>query len=232
MYIIPCDFAKTLPQQAKKASLCFVLNGRVNSMSESLFSVRNALRILALILLCVMLFITIKNSVVISKGNEKIQAQQLETLTKVLISQASLSASEMIINKDQESLLKLTNQLAQDRLVFDATIYDAQGVRLASSEEALSVREVLGLDTPLATASIGRQQLVEPVSADGAVIGFVRVTFETGRVTAISDHHYRKSDRYMYMMVLMSFVCGMLFIMILRRQPIRRKKGENLLLTK
>ncbi|EII5413590.1 YtjB family periplasmic protein [Vibrio alginolyticus] len=201
-------------------------------MSESLFSVRNALRILALILLCVMLFITIKNSVVISKGNEKIQAQQLETLTKVLISQASLSASEMILTKDQEQLLQLTNQLAQDRLVFDATIYDAQGVRLASSEEALSVREVLGLDTPLATASIGRQQLVEPVFADGALIGFVRVTFETGRVTAISDHHYRKSDRYMYMMVLMSFVCGMLFILILRRQPIRRKKAPNLLLTK
>ncbi|ENO2183715.1 YtjB family periplasmic protein [Vibrio alginolyticus] len=201
-------------------------------MSESLFSVRNALRILALILLCVMLFITIKNSVVISKGNEKIQAQQLETLTKVLISQASLSASEMILTKDQERLLQLTNQLAQDRLVFDATIYDAQGVRLASSEEALSVREVLGLDTPLATASIGRQQLVEAVFADGALIGFVRVTFETGRVTAISDHHYRKSDRYMYMMVLMSFVCGMLFILILRRQPIRRKKAPNLLLTK
>ncbi|WP_372377274.1 YtjB family periplasmic protein [Vibrio natriegens] len=201
-------------------------------MSESLFSVRNALRILALILLCVMLFITIKNSVVISKGNEKIQAHQLETLTKVLISQASLSASEMIVNNDQERLLQLTNQLAQDRLVFDATIYDAQGVRLAFSEEALSVREVLGLDTPLATASIGRQQLVEPVIADGSVVGFVRVTFETGRVTAISDHHYRKSDRYMYMMVLMSFVCGMLFIMILRRQPIRRKKAENLLLTK
>ena len=201
-------------------------------MSESLFSVRNALRILALILLCVMFFITIKNSVIISKGNEKIQAQQLETLTKVLISQASLSASEMIINKDQERLLKLTNQLAQDRLVFDATIYDAEGIRLASSEKALSVREVLGLDTPLATASIGRQQLVEPVYADNALIGFVRVTFETGRVTAISDHHYRKSDRYMYMMILMSFVGGMLFIMILRRQTIRRKKGENLLLTK
>ncbi|BBM63928.1 SMP protein [Vibrio alfacsensis] len=201
-------------------------------MSESLFSARNALRILALILLGLMLFFTIKNSVVISKGNEKIQAQQLETLTRVLISQASLSASEMIVNKDQERLLALTNQLAQDRLVFDATIYSAQGVRLASSEEALSVREVLGLDTPLATASIGRQQLVEPVLSDGTIIGYVRVTFETGRVTAISDHHYRKSDRYMYMMVLMSFACGILFIMLLRREPIRRKKGENLLLTK
>ena len=66
MYIIPYDFAKTLPQQTKKASLCFILNGWVKSMSESLFSVRNALRILALILLCVMLFITIKNSVVMT----------------------------------------------------------------------------------------------------------------------------------------------------------------------
>ncbi|MCA0934778.1 YtjB family periplasmic protein [Vibrio alginolyticus] len=201
-------------------------------MSESLFSVRNALRALALILLCVMLFMTIKNSVIISKGNEKIQAHQLETLTKVLISQASLSASEMIVNNDQERLLQLTNQLAQDRLVFDATIYDAEGVRLASSEDALSVREVLGLDTPLATASIGRQQLLEPVVADASVVGFIRVTFETGKVTAISDHHYRKSDRYMYLMVLMSFLCGMLIIIILHSQPIRRKKGENLLLTK
>lgn len=201
-------------------------------MSESLFSVRNALRVLALILLCVMLLMTVKNSVVISKGNEKIQAHQLETLTKILISQASLSASEMIMNNDQERLLQLTNQLAQDSLVFDATIYDAQGVRLASSEEALSVREVLGIDTPLATASIGRQQLVEPVTSDDAVIGFVRVTFETGRVTAISDHHYRKSDRFMYLMVLMSFACGILFITLLRGQTVRRKKSVNLLLTK
>lgn len=79
-------------------------------MKESLFSLRNALRVIALLLLGVMFFVTIKNSVVISKGNEKIQAQQLETLTKVLSSQAALSASEMIVQKDQEKLLKLTNQ--------------------------------------------------------------------------------------------------------------------------
>ncbi len=198
-------------------------------MNESLFSPRNALRLLALILLGVMFFVTIKNSVVISKGNEKIQAKQLETLTNVLISQAALSAREMIEQKDQEQLLKLTNQLAKDRLVFDATIYDNEGVKLAASQNSLSVREVLGLDTPLATAGIGRQQLVEPVIDDNSVIGFVRVTFETGKVTAISDHHYRKSDRYMFMMLILSFLGGMLFMLILQKKPTSR--GENLLLT-
>ncbi|WP_373948684.1 YtjB family periplasmic protein [Vibrio pomeroyi] len=198
-------------------------------MNESLFSIRNALRMLALILLATMFVVTIKNTVVISKGNEKIQAKQLETLTKLLISQASLSASKMITQQDQERLLDLTNQLSQDRLVFDTTIYDAEGIRLASSEKALSVREILGLDTPLSTASIGRQQLVEPIySAEHTIIGFIRVTFETGKMTAISDHHYRKSDRYMIGMVLMGFVSGVLFIMLIRRRP--TKSGENLLL--
>ncbi|ANP75723.1 SMP protein [Vibrio crassostreae 9CS106] len=184
---------------------------------------------LALILLATMFVVTIKNTVVISKGNEKIQAKQLETLTKLLISQASLSASKMITQQDQERLLDLTNQLSQDRLVFDTTIYDAEGIRLASSEKALSVREVLGLDTPLSTASIGRQQLVEPIySPEKTIIGFIRVTFETGKMTAISDHHYRKSDRYMIGMVFMGFVSGVLFIMLIRRRP--TKSGENLLL--
>ncbi|MCF8778665.1 YtjB family periplasmic protein [Vibrio sp. IRLE0018] len=198
-------------------------------MKESLFSLRNALRVVALLLLGVMFFVTIKNSVVISKGNEKIQAQQLETLTKVLISQAALSASEMILSKDQEQLLKLTDQLAKERLVFDATVYDSHGIRLASSDKSLAVREVLGLDTPLATAAIGRQQLVEPVFADNSIVGFIRITFETGKVTAFSDHHYRKIDRYMFLMILMSFVSGMLFMLILRKKP--QTKVENLLLS-
>lgn len=198
-------------------------------MHESLFSWRNALRILALLLLVIMLIITIKNSVVISQGNERIQTQQLETLTKVLISQAALSASKMIANNEQDRLLSLTNQLARDNLVFDATIYDAEGIRLASSAQAVSVRDVLGLDTPLATASIGRQQLVEPIYDDEHIIGFVRVTFETGKVTAISDHHYRNSDRDMLLMVLLSFIGGSLFIMILRKKP--RDRQTNLLLS-
>lgn len=200
-------------------------------MDSSLFSFRVVVRSLTVVLLMGMSVVTIQNSVVISKGNERIQANQLETLTKVLINQASLSASTMLAEQDQERLLALTNQLAQERLVFDATIYDAEGVKLAASDEALSVREILGLDTPLQTASIGRQQLVEPVLHDGNIIGFVRLTFETGRVTAISDHHYRKSDRYMYLMLLMSFTGGVLITLLLRRQfrP-KDQKVENVLL--
>ncbi|AAF95489.1 smp protein, putative [Vibrio cholerae O1 biovar El Tor str. N16961] len=218
--------------QFKNASLNMSAVGFLQvsfDMDGSLFSFRVVVRVATVLAVAVMFFITIQNSVVISKGNERIQANQLETLTKVLITQAAMSAGSMIADQDQERLLALTNQLATDRLVFDASIYDSEGVLLAASESALSVREVLGLDTPLHTASIGRQQLVEPVVHDGSLIGFVRITFETGKVTAISDHHYRKSDHNMYWMLLMSFVSGILLTLLLQRRP-KKPTGENLLL--
>lgn len=200
-------------------------------MDDSLFSFRMVIRIIAILLVALIFFFTIQNSVAISKGNEKIQANQLETLTKLLVSQASQSASEPLFNQDQERLLTLANQLATDRLVFDATIYDAEGVQLAASDMALTVRDILGLDTPLETASIGRQQLVEPVLHEGSVIGFIRITFETGKVTAISDHHYRKSDRAMYLMIIVSFISGILLTLLLfGKRNSQQSKQENLLL--
>ncbi|KII79872.1 YtjB family periplasmic protein [Vibrio renipiscarius] len=197
-------------------------------MDSSLFSFRMAIRALAILFLIAGGVMIAVNSVKITKGNEQIQANQLETLTKVLISQASLSAGSMIAEGDQERLLKLSNQLSQDKLVFDATIYNAEGIRLASSDKAKSVREILGLDTPLETARIGRQQLVEPIMHDNAIVGFIRMTFETGKLTAFSDHYYRKSDRYMYSMVGVCFIAGFLLAFIIRRKP--KSKGENLLL--
>lgn len=200
-------------------------------MNTSLFSFRTVIKgIVALSLVGVAITIAI-NSVKITQGNEQIQVNQLETLTNMLVSQASLSAGDMIVSQDQERLLKLTNQLAQDDLVTDATIYDVEGVKLAASDTAVSVREILGLDTPLQTARIGKQQLVEPVFHDGSVIGFIRVTFETGKLTAFSDHYYRKSDRYMYTMIALSFLAGGLIALMFRRHQYQTK-GENLLLKK
>ena len=196
-------------------------------MESSLFSFRMALRVLTIVSLISMLIVIGINSVKISQANQDIQKNQLDTLIKVLVSQASLAAGEMIASQDQERLLKLTNQLSKDDLVFDATIYDAEGVRLASSDKSKSVREILGLDTPLETARIGKQQLVEPVTYDNVVIGFVRLTFETGKVTAFSDHYYRKSDRYMYTMVAMSFITGILLTIVVQKAQTKGGKSTS-----
>ncbi|GLT14872.1 YtjB family periplasmic protein [Vibrio algivorus] len=197
-------------------------------MQTSLFSWRAFLRFVAIILLGGMFTYTIINSFVISRDNEHIQTQQLETLTNLLISQAALSATDIIANDDQDNLLKLANQIASDELVFDATIYNAEGIKLVASDDAKDAREILGLDTPLKTASIGREQLVKPIFHEDTIIGFMRITFEKGKVTAISDHRYRNSDHLMYMMLILSFIGGILLCLLLLYKP--KDQVENILL--
>ncbi|WP_261816774.1 YtjB family periplasmic protein [Vibrio gallicus] len=187
-------------------------------MSDSLFSIKVFIKAISIALLALMFVTIVRSSFFISQGNQQIQFKQLQTLTKLLISQASLSASELMIRADQEKLRELANRLAKDTLVDDVTIYDSKGVKLAASNKATTARESLGLDTPLASAGIGKQQLVEPIYAQKAIIGYVRVTFEKGRLTAFSDHHYRNSDRSMLLMILLSFISGVLITLLLRPQ--------------
>ncbi len=189
-----------------------------SKMKESLFSLRRFIKLIFIGLLVLMLVAIVRNSVYISQGNQQIQTKQLQTLTKLLISQAALSASDFLVTEDQEKLRYLANQLARDTLVSDATVYDNSGVKIASSTNAKTVRESLGMDTPLGSAGIGKQQLVEPIFSQDAIIGYVRITFEKGRVTAFSDHHYRNSDRAMFLMIMMSFLSGVLLTLVLRRK--------------
>ncbi|MBD1576122.1 SMP protein [Vibrio sp. S11_S32] len=197
-------------------------------MQTSLFSWRVFLRLLAIVLLSGLFAYTIINSFVISRDNERIQNHQLDTLTNLLISQAAMSASDLIVNDEQDALLKLTNQISAEPLVHDATIYNSEGIRLAASDDAKSVRETLGLDTPLQSSNIGREQLVEPIFNDHNAIGFIRITFEKGLVTAISDHRYRNSDHLMYLMLIISFFSGGLLCLLLIYKP--KDNIENILL--
>ncbi len=100
-------------------------------MQTSLFSWRVFLRFIAIILLGGMFAYTIINSFVISRDNEHIQNQQLTILTDLLISQTALSSGNLITNDDQEGLMKMANQIASDDLVYDVTIYNAEGIKLA-----------------------------------------------------------------------------------------------------
>lgn len=184
-------------------------------MSDSLFSIRVFIKVTCILLLAIMFATIVRSSVLISQGNQEIQFKQLQTLTQLLISQASLSASELILKEDQENLRHLANRLAKENLVADATVYDSKGVKIAASDKAKTVRESLGLDTPLSSAAIGKQQLIEPISSKGSIVGYIRVTFEKGQLTAFSDHHYRNSDRSMLLMILLSFVSGVLLTLLI-----------------
>lgn len=186
----------------------------LKKVQSSIFSFRKVMMACAVIALVAVLAVIGVNSVKISNSNAKIQYKQLDILTNLLISQASMSASHLMATNNLPELQRLVDDLTKEALVENASVYDEKGSRLISSHSKGTVRDFLGYDAPLNTANIGFEQLVSPIVVGNKLSGFIRLTFNTGKIKAISEYHYRKTDRYMYTMIGMSFMIGMLFCIL------------------
>ncbi len=173
---------------------------------------------LMLIFLIAFSYFILINSTIISDSNQVIQNKQLQDLSRTMTRQAALFSVDHIKQDNHDALLQLTNNLATEALVLDATIYNLEGLILAKSSNALTASQIIGLDTPLSTDGIGRQQLIEPILKDGHLLGFLRITFEKSTLTGFANHHYRKSDRLMFIMLAVSIISGMLIMVLLQKR--------------
>ena len=120
----------------------------------------------------------------LAKQNYRTLSDQTQQLSRLVVRQAADTAAADVIEKNQDRLQQLVEQLAKEPLLLDASIYDLEGVTLAKSQEALPLKQVTGLSTPLAVASYGRQQLIEPIMSQHQVVGFVRITLEHDKLIA------------------------------------------------
>ncbi|MCG7585805.1 hypothetical protein BIT28_01105 [Photobacterium proteolyticum] len=109
-------------------------------------------------------------------------SEQTQSLSRIIVRQAAGTAAKDILDNNQDKLQALVQQLSEEPLILDASIYDLEGIAVAKTEEAMPLEQVTGISTPLSVASFGRQQIVEPVMADKQVIGFVRITLEHGKL--------------------------------------------------
>lgn len=120
----------------------------------------------------------------LAKQNYRTLSDQTQQLSRLVVRQAADTASTDVIEKNQDRLQLLVEQLAKEPLLLDASIYDLEGITLAKSQNALPLPQVTGLSTPLAVASYGRQQLIEPIMSQHQVVGFVRITLEHDKLIA------------------------------------------------
>ncbi|MBD8512871.1 YtjB family periplasmic protein [Photobacterium sp. WH77] len=119
----------------------------------------------------------------LNQNNFNMLSEQTQSLSRIIARQAASTAAGDILDKQQDKLQDLVNRISDEPLILDASIYDLEGVPLAQTEDAMPLEQVSGLTTPLSTASIGRQQLVQPVMTDeGQVVGFIRLTLEHGKL--------------------------------------------------
>nr|WP_086940971.1 AhpA/YtjB family protein [Thaumasiovibrio occultus] len=124
----------------------------------------------------------------LSERNTTIINQQSEVLTRVVIRQAAQTAAPAIADSDQQMLEQLVLQLSAEPLLLDVTFYDNEGILITGTPEAMPLDQTLGLNTPLAIASIGLRQVVEPIFHEGSLVGFVRLTLEQDDINEVANN--------------------------------------------
>lgn len=99
----------------------------------------------------------------LTQDNYEMLGEQTQALSRILVRQAAETAAPDILDNDQDKLQDLVQQLSKEPLILDASVYNLEGQTLAKTEGSMPLEQVTGLSTPLAVASIGRQQIVEPI---------------------------------------------------------------------
>ncbi|USH01939.1 YtjB family periplasmic protein [Grimontia kaedaensis] len=148
----------------------------------------------------------------LNNRNYKMLYDQTESLSRVILRQAAASLNKALSNDDMEAVQQLVTNLQNEPLILDAAVYDVKGNLVASSLGAMPLEQLTGLNTPLSVASIGRQQLVEPIAEDGHISGFVRITLEHGQVIKAASNRLEQSINLVRAMILVAIATGALLI--------------------
>ncbi|WP_297474756.1 AhpA/YtjB family protein [uncultured Photobacterium sp.] len=180
---------------------------------------RQRLQKAMILFVCLLISIGIlQYGAILSQQNYQMLSEQTQTLSQVIVRQAAKNAATDIKNKDQRQLQLLVNNLAAEPLILDATIYNLEGVALAKTKTALPLEQLTGLSTPLAIASIGRQQIAEPVLMNNHIIGFIRITLERDKLLTHAIDQMSTMTAIIRGLIIAALIIGILLTVVFSRQ--------------
>lgn len=144
--------------------------------------------------------------------NSSFQSHQLlydsaDNTAQSLTQFMALTVKTPLIEKNKPQLNTICNDIAKDEFVLSATIYDHQGILVASSDNWQS-HHILG-QLPESTPGISKLKtpFVEPViSDDDRPLGFVSVTYLTRAAISDSHSHFHDLGRQVLLMLVIACI--------------------------
>ena len=135
------------------------------------------------------------------------------------------------IKEDKESELeRLAQDLAADPDILDVTLYDARGIPLAQSDQAVPLESLLpiGADNKsLPEQGKGRIQFVQEVQDGNQTLGYLRITLEEQQLLAAQDTRLKISQEKQRLMLLVMMLAGLLISYGVRRNYMRVRKHKK-----
>jgi membrane protein len=144
--------------------------------------------------------------------NSSFQSHQLlydsaDSTAKSLTQFMALNVKTPLIEKNKPQLNAICNDISKDEFVLSATIYDQQGILLASSDNWQSHHVYGQLSDSTPGISKLKTPFMEPViSDDDRPIGFVSITYLTRAAISDSHNHFHDLGRQVLLMLVIACI--------------------------
>ncbi|MFB0722357.1 MULTISPECIES: AhpA/YtjB family protein [Aeromonas] len=149
---------------------------------------------------------------------------------QALVAYAARDMKRWIKEDKNSELERLAQDLAAEPEILDATLYDARGIPLAQSDQAVPLDSLLpigGDNKSLPEQGKGRIQFVQEILDEEQTLGYLRITLEEHQLLAEKDTRLKVVQEKQRLMLLVALLAGLLISYGVRRNYMRVRKHKK-----
>ncbi|MGL5040039.1 MAG: AhpA/YtjB family protein [Aeromonas sp.] len=149
---------------------------------------------------------------------------------QALVAYAVRDVTRWMKEDKSSELERLTQDLAAEPDIFDATLYDERGIPLAQSQQALPLENLLPIGSDnksLPEQGKGRSQFVQEIRDGERTLGFLRITLEEQKLLVDKDTQLKVIQEKQRLLLLVALLAGLLISYGVRRNYMRVRKHKK-----
>lgn len=176
-------------------------------MAKKRFLIFRTLQILAIMSLSSVIiyqFISLQNE------SDAVRYQQTEKFSYSLTNLAAAEASRYLSQKNHKDLQLLMDDLSQDPIVRDATIYDQLGQIIYQSKTVLPLPVLLKLGGNKNRDAEGVIPYIAELYLEKTKIGYIRITLEQEEMLSLIYDYQERGLSILGLLMLLAFITGMI----------------------
>lgn len=150
--------------------------------------------------------------------SNEVRYQQSEKFSYSLTNLAAAEASRYFANKKDKELQLLINDLSNDPMVRDATIYDQLGKVLYQSEDPLLLPVLLKIEGSENSEVNGIIPYISELYKDDKKIGYIRISLKQDHILQIIFNYQQQTLETLILLLSLSFLAGSIIMALFFRR--------------
>ncbi|WP_019615229.1 AhpA/YtjB family protein [Psychromonas ossibalaenae] len=184
-------------------------------MNKKMYYLLRTCQISGLIIVCAVILYQIA---MLENTSNEMRYQQTEKFSYSLTNLAAAEATRYLSQNKIKDLQLLIDDLSNDPIVRDATVYDNLGQILYQSKNSLPLQVLLKINDSDGVSAEGVIPYIAELYNEDKKIGYIRISLEQENILSLIHNYQEKGFSTMLLLLILSFTAGTIIMALFFRR--------------